>query len=120
MKHLYRAVKVAQGTSNAAHSAAQFAKLKTHYQQAQKYGEAGTRTLSNGRIRYYGSISPAKKNGEMAGRRVVREWNPSTGRKRTWHETVDRNGRIRQVRPETGGSKVHYRFDKNGRYIGKW
>jgi hypothetical protein len=59
----------------------------------------------------------------MAGRRVVREWNPTTGQKRTWHETVDHNGRIRQVRPDTkfnGGVKVHYRFDSNGNFIGKW
>lgn len=47
----------------------------------------------------------------MAGRRVVSEWNPATGQKRTWHETLDHNGMIRQVRPDvkfTGGSKVHY------------
>ncbi|HZH62197.1 MAG TPA: citrate synthase [Metabacillus sp.] len=59
----------------------------------------------------------------MAGRRVVREWNLSTCLKRAWHETVDHKGLIRQVRPDvkfTGGTKVHYRFDNSGNYIGKW
>ena len=114
---------VAKGTGNVAHNAAQYAKLKTHYKQWEKYGKAGIRELPDGRIRYYGKITPASKPGEMAGRRVVREWNPTTGQKRTWHETVDHNGRIRQVRPDTkftGGVKVHYRFDSNGNYIGKW
>ncbi|MEK4180764.1 hypothetical protein NSQ61_14705 [Aeribacillus sp. FSL K6-1121] len=112
-----------KGTGNVAHNATQYAKLKTHYKQWEKYGKAGIRELPDGRIRYYGKITPASKPGEMAGRRVVREWNPTTGQKRTWHETVDHNGRIRQVRPDTkftGGVKVHYRFDSNGNYIGKW
>ena len=68
-------------------------------------------------------MTPASKPGEMVGRRVVREWNPETGNKRTWHETIDQNGSIRKVRPDTkftGGNKVHYRFDSNGNYIGKW
>lgn len=79
--------------------------------------------MPDGRIRYYDEIDPAKNPGEMAGRRIVREWNPSTGKKRTWHETIDHNGSIRQVRPDvkfTGGKKVHYQFDKDGNYTGKW
>ncbi|MBS2534268.1 hypothetical protein KGQ20_15970 [Catenulispora sp. NF23] len=35
----------------------------------------------------------------MVGRRLVREWDPATGAKRTWHETLDGAGRVRQVRP---------------------
>ncbi|MFV9511282.1 pre-toxin TG domain-containing protein [Tepidibacillus sp. LV47] len=111
-----------KGTSDVAHNAVQYAKLKTHYKQWEKYGKDGMRELPDGRIRYYGEVKPAKKLGEMAGRRVVREWNPVTDQKRTWHETVDDNGRIRQVRPDTkftGGVKIHYLFDKNRNYIGK-
>jgi hypothetical protein len=36
-------------------------------------------------------------------------------------ETIDHNGRIRQVRPDTkitNGEKIHYRFDENGNYMG--
>ncbi len=59
----------------------------------------------------------------MAGRRVVREWDPATGAKRTWHETLDHQGNIRQVRPDvkmTGGKKVHYTFDRDGNFTGSW
>ena len=76
--------------------------------------------MPDGRIRYYGILDLAKKKGEMLGRRVVREWNPVTGQKRMWHETLDHNWRIRQVRPDeqfTGGVKIHYMFDAFGRYI---
>ena len=57
----------------------------------------------------------------MQGMRSVREWDPVTGKKRTWMETIDHNGRVRQVRPQesiTNGEKLHYRFDKDGNYIG--
>lgn len=59
----------------------------------------------------------------MAGARLVREWNPETGLTRTWYETLDHLGNIRQVRPSqdiTGGVKVHYMFDTNGKYTGSW
>jgi len=101
-------------------SSLQGAQLKRHLTQQQKYGAAGSKTLENGRIRYYGNIEGAKKPGEMAGRRLVREWDPSTNATRTWHETLDHAGNIRQVRPEDGGPKVHYRFDANGNYLGSW
>jgi hypothetical protein len=66
-------------------------------------------------------VAEAHTPGEMKGRRMVREWNPATGEKRTWHETVDHNGNVRIVRPDpslTGGGKVHYHFDENGHYLG--
>jgi hypothetical protein len=99
-----------------AHNAANAAKYSEHLKQLEKYGSAGTKELQNGRIRYYGNVTPASKPGEMAGRRVVREWDPSTGNKRTWMETVDHNGNVRIVRPETGGTKTHYMFDKDGNF----
>ncbi|UQZ35445.1 hypothetical protein C2I18_19095 [Paenibacillus sp. PK3_47] len=112
-----------KNAATAAHSASQYDKLNTHYKQAEKYGKSTVKELQNGRTRYYGEVTPASKQGEMAGRRVVREWDPATGNKRTWHETVDHSGNIRQVRPDTkvtNGQKVHYRFDSNGNYIGNW
>ncbi len=59
----------------------------------------------------------------MAGAKHVGEWNPQTRAKIDWYETVDHLGNIRQVRPSpdiTGGVKVHYIFDENGRYTGSW
>jgi len=103
-----------------AESALQGAQLNRHLLQLERYGAAGSRTLENGRIRYYGNVDPVRTPGEMAGRRLVREWDPSSNATRTWHETVDHAGRVRQVRPETGGPKIHFRFDENGNYIGSW
>ncbi|WP_404830354.1 pre-toxin TG domain-containing protein [Shouchella tritolerans] len=116
---------VSNGTriSNPAHSAAQYDRLQTHYYQSERYGVASVRELPDGRYRYYAELQTASKPGEMAGRRTVREWDPLTGRKRTWMETIDHSGNIRQVRPDTqftNNVKIHYQFDRDGKYIGKW
>lgn len=64
-------------------------------------------------------MTKPRTQGEMAGRRRVREWNPQTGHKRTWHETLDHEGNIRIVRPQKNGeSKIHYLFDSNGNFAG--
>jgi hypothetical protein len=89
--------------------------------QLEKYGSGGFKELENGRFRYYGDTFPASKPGEMAGRRLVREWDPATGMKRSWHETLDHFSNVRQVRPQVnGGDKIHYMFDENGNYAGSW
>lgn len=86
----------------------------------EKYGRGGDKALENDRIRYYGMIQPVENGGELAGRRYVHEFDTVTGCTRGWHETVDRLGNVRQVRPERNdGSARHYQFD-NGRYRGSW
>lgn len=104
-----------------ASSAVQKSQYGEHLRQAEEYGPP--RELPDGRIRYYGSAKPSNKPGEMAGLRKVREWDPATNKYRTWFETVDHDGKIRQVRPEekrTGGKKVHFTFSPDGKYQGKW
>ena len=87
----------------------------------EKYGTGGDKALENGRIRYYGPIQPANNAAELAGRRYVHEFDTMTGCTRGWHETLDRMGNIRQVRPERhDGTMRHYQFDSNGRYRGSW
>jgi hypothetical protein len=87
----------------------------------EKYGTAGDKGLENSRIRYYGPIHPANNAGELAGRRYVHEFNTMTGSTRGWHETLDRMGNVRQVRPERhDGIARHYQFDSDGRYRGSW
>jgi hypothetical protein len=108
----------AEFEQTAASSIKQGADLKEHFRQLQKYGSA--KELENGRIRYYGDLKSPRTPGEMAGWRRVREWDPSTGNKRNWGETLDHFGRIRQVRPQNGETKVHYRFDASGKYTGEW
>ena len=92
--------------------------LREYLRQAQQYGSGGVKVLENGRIRFYGQLRPARAPGEMAGARVVREWDPITGSKRTWIETLDQRGAVRSVRPEAGESKVHHVFDAEGNYVG--
>jgi hypothetical protein len=41
----------------------------------------------------------------MIGRQLVREWDPVSGNTCTWLETLDQQGVVRIVRPETGGTK---------------
>jgi hypothetical protein len=90
-----------------------------HLIQLKKYGSGGFKELSSGRIRYYGQTSLNKGNTNSF--RMVREWNPATGGKRTWFETLNSNGGVIQVRPEFGtGVKTHYLFDGTGGYLGKW
>jgi hypothetical protein len=86
-----------------------------------KYGTGGDKALENNRIRYYGPIQPAHSEGELAGRRYVHEFDTMTGCTRGWHETLDRMGNVRQIRPERRDGMIrHYQFDGNGRYKGSW
>jgi hypothetical protein len=101
-------------------SVVQGALLTEHLRQLSQYGLAGFRVLESGRIRYYALVESAKVPGVMQGRRIVREWDPATGARRTWHETIDQTGRVRQVRPQQEGPKRHFRFDAEGRYEGSW
>jgi hypothetical protein len=101
-----------------ASSMAQGARLAEHLRQWEKYGSQGFKELENGRSRYYGDLDLARTPGTMIGRRVVREWDPATGATRTWHETLDAAGNVRQVRPQTGDAKIHYGFDADGNFIG--
>jgi hypothetical protein len=87
----------------------------------EKYGTHGDKGLENYRIRYYGPIHPASHEGELAGRRYVHEFDTITGCTRGWHETLDRAGNVRQIRPERRDGIVrHYQFDGDGRYKGSW
>ncbi len=76
------------GGSNPAHNAAQYDKLKEYYRQAQEYGAGSVKELSDGRFRFYRKMSPARTQGEMAGARYVREWNPQAGVKRGYNDST--------------------------------
>lgn len=96
------------------------AKLKDYYRQSEKYGQGGVKELDNGNYRFYGEITPAKTQGEMAGARLVREWDPKTNQTRTWYETLDHSGNVRSVAPKPVTSdKNHHIFDADGNYKGR-
>lgn len=93
---------------------------KEHHRQTRKYGQGFVRKLVDGRIRYHDKLTHASKPGEMKGRHRVREWNPATGRKRTWMQTVDHQGRARRIRPvEHQKGHRYFDFDRHGKFLPK-
>lgn len=76
-----------------------------------------TRKLSDGRVRIYRPWRSAKKPGEMVGDRKVTEIRQD-GSRRSWHETYDRNGIVRVVRPFDNNGYRHYYFDEFEKFIG--
>lgn len=59
-----------------------------------------TRTLPDGRIRYYNREVPARTPGLTRGRSHVTEYNPQTGRVRTWEENYSHSGDVIRVHPK--------------------
>jgi len=114
---------VVKGSTNVgreATSSLQGAKLNDYYRQLEKYGQAGVKELENGSFRFYSEVKPARTQGEMAGARLVREWDPSSGKTRTWYETVDHAGNVRSVAPKPVVEEKNHRiFDADGNYKGR-
>ena len=71
-----------------------------------------------GRIREADEVVQPDSPGTMLGRIKVHAWDPTAGNTHTWFETVDQQGTVRIVRPETGGPKVPFLFDAGGNYVG--
>ncbi len=61
---------------------------------------ASTRTLPDGRFRYYGPESPARNPGPTRGRSHVTEYDPASGRVRSWEECYDQAGKVSRVHPK--------------------
>jgi RHS repeat-associated protein len=59
------------------------------------------RTLPDGRIRFYEAEKLAKKAGPTRGASHVTEYNPKTGRTRSWIESYDQNGNVIRVHPKS-------------------
>jgi hypothetical protein len=112
------AAKAAVRGATGAESSLSGALLREDLRPTEKYGSRGVRELENGHRRYYGELRPSRTPGEIAGQRTVREWDPATGAQRTWLQTLDHQGRVRIVRPESGGPRTPYYFDADGSYGG--
>ncbi|GAB2023332.1 hypothetical protein RyT2_24080 [Pseudolactococcus yaeyamensis] len=94
--------------------------LNEFYRQAEENGKAGIKELDNGKYRFYDDIKPAMNEGEMKGARPVKEWDPDTGNKRSWYETVDHNDTVRSVAPKPETHELnHHIFDADGNYLGR-
>ncbi len=90
---------VTSAASNANAQAALKAKL-SGLQKAQQSAVV-TKTLPDGRVRYYTQEVQARTDGPTRGASFVTEYNPSTGSTRQWMESYDHSGKVIRVHPKS-------------------
>lgn len=90
------------GTSAASNANAQAA-LKAKLSGLQKAQQSAvvTKTLPDGRVRYYTQEVQARTDGPTRGASFVTEYNPSTGSTRQWMESYDHSGKVIRVHPKS-------------------
>lgn len=112
------AARVASGAESVNAAAALRSKLSA-LENAQKTAVT-TRTLPDGRIRYYGGETPASKPGPTRGAAYVTEWNPNTGQVRAWMESYNQAGEVTRVHPKmiNGQSVNSPHYPPTGRELG--
>jgi len=89
------------GTSGASNVNAQAAlQSKLSALENAQHTAARTRTLPDGRIRYYEAETPARTAGPTRGASYVTEYNPQTGQVRSWMESYDHAGNVNRVHPK--------------------
>jgi filamentous hemagglutinin len=69
-------------------------------EKAQKMAEV-TKTLPDGRIRYYNTEVAARTAGQTRGASFVTEYDPKTGAVRQWMESYDHGGNVIRVHPKS-------------------
>jgi hypothetical protein len=89
---------IANEAKNANAQAALKAKL-SGLQKAQETA-AVTKTLPDGRIRYYTQEVPARTEGATWGASFVTEFNPKNGNVRQWMESYDQSGSVIRIHPK--------------------
>ena len=82
-------------------NAAAALKAKTSGLQSAQQTAATTKTLPDGRIRYYDEETLARKEGPTRGASFVTEYNPKTGFTRQWMESYDHSGNVNRVHPKS-------------------
>jgi hypothetical protein len=97
-KNLGKTGKVASG-SKATPPRTAADKMRSALKDAQRVEER-TKTLPDGRIRYYEKIKPSDTPGPTRGRSYVTEFDSKTGRVRQWTECYDHAGNVNRVRPK--------------------
>lgn len=60
-----------------------------------------TKTLPDGRVRYYTQEVPARTEGTTRGASFVTEFDPKTGSTRQWMESYDHSGSVIRVHPKS-------------------
>lgn len=111
---------VATEATSANAQAALRAKL-SGLQKAQETA-AVTKTLPDGRIRYYTQEVPARTEGPTRGASFVTEFDPKTGSTRQWMESYDHSGEVIRVHPKSinGQSVDAQHYPPTGAELKNW
>ena len=80
-----------------------------------------TKTLPDGRVRYYDKERPANTPGPTRGSSFVTEYNPKTGSVRQWNESYDQAGNVNRVHPKSinGQSVISQHYPPTKSELGK-
>ena len=111
---------VATEATSANAQAALRAKL-SGLQKAQETA-AVTKTLPDGRIRYYTQEVPARTEGPTRGASFATEFDPKTGNTRQWMESYDKSGAVIRVHPKSinGQSVDAQHYPPTGAELKSW
>jgi RHS repeat-associated protein len=79
------------------------------------------RQLPDGRFRYYNGERPATTPGPTRGNAYVTEWDPATGRVRSWGENYDHAGNVTRVHPKmiNGQQVIGPHYPPTGSELGR-
>lgn len=110
----------ARGGAQSANAADALGRKLSALEKAQG-GAARTRTLPDGRVRYYGAETAARTDGPTRGAALVTEHNPQTGQVRQWMESYGHDGSVVRVHPKMIDGQIldSPHFPPTGRELGR-
>ena len=109
------------GDAHSANAQSALAKKLSGLEDAQN-SASKTKTLPDGRIRYYEAERFARTKGRTRGNSFVTEYNPKTGSTRQWTENYDHSGNVTMVHPKSinGQSVTSQHYPPTKQELDSW
>ena len=109
------------GDAHSANAQSALAKKLSGLESAQN-SASRTKTLPDGRIRYYEAERFARTEGRTRGNSFVTEYNPKTGSTRQWMESYDHSGNVTMVHPKSvnGQSVTSQHYPPTKQELDSW
>lgn len=109
------------GDAHSANAQSVLAKKLSGLEGAQN-SASRTKTLPDGRIRYYEAERFARTEGRTRGNSFVTEYNPKTGSTRQWMESYDHSGNVTMVHPKSinGQSVTSQHYPPTKQELDSW
>ncbi|SUA15788.1 adhesin [Neisseria lactamica] len=109
------------GDAHSANAQSALAKKLSGLEGAQN-SASRTKTLPDGRIRYYEAERFARTEGRTRGNSFVTEYNPKTGSTRQWTENYDHSGNVTMVHPKSinGQSVTSQHYPPTKQELDSW